>query len=190
MRLVPGSTAPTISTTTIDGKAVSIPAPGARYIHLQFRRFAGCPVCNFHLHIMRKRQSEIEAAGIREIVFFHSSREEMLKYQAQLPFDCVADPGKKIYRQFGVETSLLSILHPAVFWNGLRGILATGKFYKKAENGITGLPADVLVGPDGTVIAAHYGRHADDHWSVDELLELASHASIAPPSGDLEFDRE
>ena len=33
-----------------------------------------------------------------------------------------------------------------------------------------GLPADFLIGPDGTLVAAHYGAHADDQWSVDELL--------------------
>jgi hypothetical protein len=25
---------------------------------------------------------------------------------------------------------------------------------------------------DGTLVAVHYGSHADDHWSVYELLEL------------------
>lgn len=70
----------------------------------------------------------------------------------------------------------------------MRGILATGKFYKKAENGIAGLPADFLVGPDGTVIAAHYGKHADDHWSVDDLLALVSRTARAFTG--LEFGRK
>lgn len=173
MKFHPGSTIPAISVNTIHGKEIAIPNPLARYVHLQFRRFAGCPVCNFHLHSLNKRRAEIEAAGIHEVVFFHSSRDEMLKYQAQLPFDCVADPGKKYYRQFAVETSVFAPLHPAVFWSGLRGILATGKFYKKAENGIQGLPADFLIDPQGNVIASHYGVHAYDNWDADELLRLA-----------------
>ena len=28
----------------------------------------------------------------------------------------------------------------------------------------------IPVAPDGTVVAAKYGEHADDQWSVDELL--------------------
>ena len=36
-----------------------------------------------------------------------------------------------------------------------------------------GLPADFLIAPDGRVLAAHYGSHADDQWSLDELLALA-----------------
>ena len=37
-----------------------------------------------------------------------------------------------------------------------------------------GLPADFLVGRDGRIVAAKYGRRVDDHWSVDELLGLAA----------------
>ena len=98
----------------------------------------------------------------------------MLKYQAQIPFACVADPSKKHYRRFGVETSRRALLHPRVFWSGLRWILATGRFYNKAENGISGLPADFLIDARGYVVASKYGLHADDHWDVDELLRLAS----------------
>jgi peroxiredoxin len=172
MRLQPGAKAPALSLTSIRGDRVAIPDP-ERLVHLQFRRFAGCPVCNFHLHSLGRRLDDIRAAGIREVAVFHSSREEMLKYQAQLPFDCVADPGKALYRQFGVVTSWLAPLHPAVLWAGFRGVLATRKLYKKAEHGILGLPADFLIAPDGEVRAAHYGRHAYDNWDADQLLRLA-----------------
>jgi peroxiredoxin len=162
-----------IAMNTIHGKPVQIPDPKNRYVHLQFRRFAGCPVCNFHLHSLKKRQADIEAAGIHEIAIFHSSRDEMLKYQSQLPFDCIADPGKMFYRLFGVEASFLAPLHPAVLWAGLRGVLATGKLYKKAENGILGLPADFLIDQNGKIVAVNYGLHAYDNWDADELLRLA-----------------
>jgi len=174
MKLAPGDVAPVIAANTIHGKPVDLPDPMSRYVHLQFRRFAGCPVCNFHLLTMSRRQAEIAAAGIRQVVFFHSSREEMLKYQAQLPFDCVADASKKYFKAFGVETSVRALLNPRVFWSGLRWVLATGRFYRRAENGILGLPADFLVDAQGRIVACKYGAHADDHWEVDELLQLAS----------------
>jgi AhpC/TSA family len=182
MKLEPGLTVPALLVHTIHGKLVTVPDVGARYVHLQFRRFAGCPVCNFHLHTLNRRRADIAAAGIHEVVFFHSSRDEMLKYQAQLPFDCVADPDKLIFRQWGVEASWFAPLHPAVLWNGLRGLLVTRRLYKRAENGIFGLPADFLVDAQGRLLAANYGAHADDHWDVDELLQLAAQftASTAP----------
>jgi hypothetical protein len=41
------------------------------------------------------------------------------------------------------------------------------------EGGRLGLPADFLVGRDGRIVACKYGAHADDQWSVDEILALA-----------------
>ena len=174
MKLKPGDTVPVISASTIHGNPARIPNPEVRYVHLQFRRFAGCPVCNFHLHNLSKRHADIEAAGLREVVFFHASRAEMLKYQAELPCDSAVDPSKTLCRQFGVETSLLAPLHPAVLWAGFRGVLATRRFYKRAENGILGLPADFLIDARGEGFAAHYGAHAYDNWDADEVLRLAS----------------
>ncbi|WP_398495276.1 peroxiredoxin-like family protein [Variovorax sp.] len=180
MKLTPGSIAPALVARTILGQSVRIPSDGTPYLHLQFRRFAGCPVCNFHLRTMSLRQPEIAAAGVRQIVFFHSSPEEMLEYQAQLPFDCIADPTKRYYRAYGVETSWRAVLHPGVFWSGLRWVLSTGRFYRKAENGILGLPADFLIDARGRVVACKYGQHADDHWEVDDLLKRVGDA-VAPP---------
>lgn len=44
------------------------------------------------------------------------------------------------------------------------------------------------------VLAAHYGEHAGDHWSVDELLSLARLAQVNGPeptsASALELRRE
>jgi len=44
------------------------------------------------------------------------------------------------------------------------------------STGSLGLPADFLIGSGGRVLAAKYGKYVDDHWSVDELLDLAKNA--------------
>ena len=36
-----------------------------------------------------------------------------------------------------------------------------------------GQPADFLIARTGEVLVAKYGKFADDHWSVDEVLGLA-----------------
>ena len=76
-----------------------------------------------------------------------------------------------------------AVLHPGVFWSGLRWVLSTGRFYRKAENGIQGLPADFLVDARGRVVACKYGQHADDHWEVDDLLKRVGDAVALPASG-------
>ena len=58
--------------TTIEGTAVALPAAD-RLVHLQFRRFAGCPICSLHMHEVASRHNEITKAGVTEVVVFHSS---------------------------------------------------------------------------------------------------------------------
>lgn len=180
-RLKVGDKAPRTNTTAIDGSPVTVPGRNNGLVHVQFRRFAGCPVCNFHLISMARRVDEVHAAGIRQVVFFHSSAQEMRKYQAQLPFSCVADPAKQYYRAWGVETSLGALFHLRVLINGARWVLGQRRFYRKAENGVFGLPADFLVDAQGVIVACKYGQHADDQWDVDNLLQAARGVSEGPP---------
>jgi peroxiredoxin len=171
---------------TIRGEPVQIPQP-EQLVHLQFRRYAGCPICNMHLRSITQRHDEILAAGIREVVVFHSSAETMLEFQGELPFAVIADPDKKLYVEFGVKSSLKAVLNPRAPLAGfharsvvhsVRGAMGIGEQH-------LGLPADFLIAPDGLVLAAKYGKHASDQWSVDELLELArSHnRQLATPAG-------
>ncbi|MEU3273517.1 peroxiredoxin-like family protein [Saccharomonospora sp. NPDC006951] len=154
-------------------------------MHLQFRRFAGCPICNIHLRSIHRRYEEIEAHGIGEVVVFHSPAEELAPYVAELPFPVIADPGKELYREFGVEAAPRALLDPRVWPSIVTGIArASVRALRRKEpvpslkqqGGRLGLPADFLIAPGGEVIAAKYGAHADDQWQVDELLAK----SLAP----------
>ncbi len=161
--------------TTIDGAQVSLPAPD-RMVHLQFRRFAGCPICNLHVREVARRNLEIEKAGVVEVVVFHSAAERLRKYQADLPFAVVADPERELYTEYGVESSLRSLFYADAARAAFRGIRHTTSIIgglAPRENHL-GKPADFLIASDGTVLASRYGAHADDQWSVDELLRLAA----------------
>src|SRR6187551_932527 len=85
---------------TIAGKDVPVPDPSGRFVHLQFRRFSGCPICNTHLRSLVKHRAKLTDHSIREVIFFHSSATELRIYEADIPFDLVADPERKYYRQF------------------------------------------------------------------------------------------
>jgi peroxiredoxin len=159
---------------TIHGEPVQVPEP-ERLVHLQFRRYAGCPICNMHLRSVGQRHAEILAAGIREIVVFHSSAETMLEFQGELPFAAIADPDKKLYAEFGVESSIKAVLNPRAPLAGFRArsVVHSGRGAMGIGEEHLGLPADFLIAPDGLVLAAKYGKYASDQWSVDELLDLA-----------------
>jgi AhpC/TSA family len=180
-RLSPGDTVAPRVLTTIRAEPVPVPDPRC-LVHLQFRRYAGCPICNLHLRSVARRHDDIQAAQIREVAVFHSPAEDMLPHQASLPFAVVADPERLLYDEFGVETSRRAVLHPrawstplrpAVYSVVLRGLRNGGSPGPRSDETVLGLPADLLIDPTGRVVAAKYGTHADDQWSVDELLELA-----------------
>jgi peroxiredoxin len=166
---------------TIGSERIDVPAADG-LTHLQFRRFAGCPICNLHLQSIARRHDEIIAAGIREVAVFHSSAEDMLPHQGQLPFAVIADPDRLLYAEFGVERSPRALLHPRA-WTAplkprtypmiLRAVRAGGSPAPRRGDSALGLPADFLIEPDGRIRAAHYGRLANDQWSVDELLGIA-----------------
>ena len=131
------------------------------------------------------RLDEIKAAGIREVVFFHSSADLLREYQQELPYDVIPDPDRVSYREFGVERSWRAILTPKVLASTAKGALqqrGRGTLGTLTESHL-GMPADFLIAPDGTVIAVKYGEHGADQWSVDELLAAANRGHL-PLAGD------
>ncbi len=168
--------------TSMRGTPVAVPDP-ERVVHLQFRRFAGCPVCDLHLRSFMAGRGELEAAGIREVVVFHSSAEDLLRYESELPFEVVPDPDKRLYAAFGVEAAPRALLDPRVWVPILRGVLrSAARVVRRRQalppinphGGSIGLPADFLIASDGRVLACKYGRHAYDQWSVEEVRALAA----------------
>ena len=170
---------------TVQGSIVSIP-DGEHLVHMQFRRFAACPVCNVHIRAFVRRYDEVVAAGVREVVVFYSDTKTTFKLQAHLPFSAIADPGKELYTKFGASrrSSFLRAydlrLMPST-WSGAFRELIRGDPLPVAignREDKRGLPSEFLISPDGRVLAVKYGKALNDHWSVDEVLELASKESV------------
>ena len=176
----PGDVFPPRELAAVSGERVRIPDPDA-VVHLQLRRFAGCPICHLHLRSFVRRQPELAAAGVREVAVFHSPVEELAPHASGFPFPLVADPDKRLYAELGVEASPRALLDPRAWLPILRAValgtaaMLTGKQRPPAANprgGRLGLPGDFLIARDGRMLACKYGEHADDQWSVDEVLRL------------------
>src|SRR6266566_7099324 len=176
MKFKPGDIVPATTLESVTGESIKFPDPN-RLVHLQLRRFVDCPICNTHIAEMRGRAREIEAAGIKEVIVFHSSPKSIRSYQKDVPFLMVGDPKKAIYKDFGVETSL-GFMSLKALGAGMRG-MAHGHFGFRLSGGPLGLPGDFLITPSGQIKAVKYGTDAYDQWSVDELLALARGAARA-----------
>jgi len=171
MKFKPGDMLPPTVMEAVTGEPINLP-DAKRLVHLQFRRFVDCPICNTHIAEFRRRARETEAAGIKEVIVFHSSPKSIRSHQKDVPFLLVGDPKKAFYKGFGVETSLgfLSLKALAALMRGI----AHGHFgLRFLGGGPLGLPADFLIAPSGRINAVKYGTDAYDQWSVDELLTLA-----------------
>src|SRR5260370_33472398 len=94
-----GDAFPPLELAATSGQLVTVPDPAGDYVHLQLRRFAGCPICNLHLHSIGARHDEIRSRGIREVVVFHSTAAELSKHEAELPFPLIADPERELDRR-------------------------------------------------------------------------------------------
>jgi len=159
---------------TIWGKSVRLTESGS-LVHLQFRHFAGSPACSFHLRDFNARHHEIRAAGVVEVVVFHSSAEDLRPQHGDLPFAVVADPSRWLYRGFAVDSSPWAGFHSGALLAALRGCSFARRTFPGPRRGGRGaLPADFLIDDSGRLLACRHGRHPYDQWSVDELLALAS----------------
>ena len=175
-----GDAFPTLELAASSGQQATVPDPAGEYVHLQLRRFAGCPICNLHLRSIVTRHDAIRSHGIKEVVVFHSTAAELTKHDAELPFPLIADPERKLYRRLGVERRLRSLLRPRALRAAMAGQTAALRHKSTMRRalgpvtptgGLLGLPADFLIAPDGRIAALKYGKHAYDQWTVDELLD-------------------
>ncbi len=178
----PGDVISQHTLTTIESNPVQIP-DARQLVHLQFRRFAGCPFCVVHLRSFARRHDEIIAAGIREVVVFRSTTAALRQHHGTVPFAVIADPQGRLYAEFGIGSRLRALLDPRALLMALPNIirmLPKLPGMPASGNSALGLPADFLIASDGGVLARKYGIHADDQWSVDELLTQARGAGKQP----------
>lgn len=177
MRKTINSNITPLALTSIQDVAINIPATG-QLTHLQFRRFAGCPICNLHIQSFFSRADELDKAGIQEVIVFHSSKENMLNHDAGInskdtPFAMIADPKKALYKQFGLQNSWRALFSLSAFISAIKGMFSHGVGMPENLETELVVPADFLIDEHGKIVALSYGKHADDQWSVDELLQLA-----------------
>ena len=174
-RLEVGQVAPAFSMPSLEHGSIEMPP--RTLTHLQFRRFAGCPICSLHLRSFARRHDELEAAGVCEVAVFHSTAEALRRYHADLPFAIVPDPEKRLYALYGLEKGLAALLHPRAMWAGMKGMFSAPNNPLDAGGGLIGLPGDFLIDSGGKIVHARYGSHADDHLEVDEVLRFARERS-------------
>ena len=168
MKLFKNDPARNFETTDIYGKPVSLSDYKGKKIVLGFFRHVSCPFCNMHVHNLLFVREELEEKGVQVICVFESKAEKMLSssfHQGVSPIPLISDPTKELYYQYDIEFSKTKMLQSRVLDLPTDGA-------KDATKDL--IPADFFINEDFTVHTAHYGKHANDHLSIDDVLAFAN----------------
>lgn len=181
MRLEPGSAAIPFRVTTLDGATISLDSFAKKPLLLMFFRYASCPMCNLRLLDLSRELPRLRAEGLEAVAFFHSSERRVRAAAGarKYPLHVVADPTRAIYRAYGTEVSWLPLLLSTVrlrfYWDWMRAM--RHGFWGGLDLQLGQMPADFLIGPDGRVRHAHYGRDIGDHLPI-EAIEAFVHSMV------------
>lgn len=174
MRLTLGSSAPSFTAESLGGRSVSLEQLRGRPLLLKFYRFATCPVCNLHMHKFIEEYRMVAAAGLTTVVFYHSPPEKLAMSQREAaPFDLVPDPGKVVFKAYGVERGLRGMVSPSVMRDYAKALAAgypAGMFTQ--DGGVTGNPADFIVDANGRIAYAHYGSQYADSLTAPGVVDV------------------
>jgi len=109
--------------------------------------------------------------GLELLAVFESPAERMIKTfrDREIPFPVIADPSRKLYRLYGVTSSLLGHIRGAFRVKAFRDALGRGFRFGRIDGVATQLPAEFLIGADGIIERAYYGRDIGDHLPIHEI---------------------
>jgi len=142
-------------------------------------RYIGCTVCRYDIHVMEARYDEFVKKGA-QVLFVMQSTPEMVKNDLKehaLPFEIICDPDYEIYNTLGISAakSMEELVPPTVMEALMAKAAAAGEagFSHGEYEGIEEqLPATFLIGAEGDVLYAHYGKNIMDKPDVDEMLAM------------------
>jgi peroxiredoxin len=178
MKLQTGTTAPNFVASDIYGKEVKLSDFKGKKIILSFYRNVNCPFCNRRVHQIMGNNVRLKNAGVQLVFLFESSDEKLLSsvlHQGISPWPLIGDPNKKVYSTYGVENSTFKVMKTMLVAN-----LAQAKKDTKDLNlpedkdaSMNLIPADFFIDENFKIVKAHYGKHLDDHVSIEDLKAFA-----------------
>ncbi len=109
--------------------------------------------------------------GLEIVAVFESPVERLRETVGRqaAPFHVVPDPKRFLYKRYGVKLSIFGYVRGAFRFSAFRDALGRGFRFGKVDGAATQLPAEFLIGPDGMIGRAYYGRDIGDHLPIPEI---------------------
>jgi|GEM_PF-213854 peroxiredoxin len=175
MRLLVGQQAPDFAVRDLYGNRVALEDYRGVCLLLSFYRFAVCPVCNIRMWRLAQHVAEYQRRGLYFVACIESTPENAHFYldRHQQPFPMIPDLGGNLYQTYGIGSSPLRILkgmavHPDMYWEANKRHLGGWNIFR-FDGKFGRLPADFLIGPDGRILLAYYGRDHGDFLPLEQL---------------------
>jgi len=117
-KLEAGQKAPTFHARSVRGDVVSLARFGNKPVLLVFLRYAGCPWCNLTIHRLTLEYPLLKKQGCEVVAFIQSDEASIQRniydrHKTTPPFPIIADPERKIYNLYGVQSSKLAFVKSA-----------------------------------------------------------------------------
>ena len=175
MRLKPGQQAPSFDVEDVFGKRHRLEDFRGSKLLLSFYRYAGCPLCNLRIHELSERRDFFAETGLKVLAFFESPRGSVMSRfeERDVPFPIVADPGREVYRSYGVESSWGGFARAMIHPTSIRA-LANGFLPGRMEGDVALLPADFLIAPDARIQQVHYAQNITEHMPLSWVEAFAT----------------
>lgn len=167
------------------GEPLSLDQFKGKKILLSFYRDASCPFCNLRIYELTRHHEEFARNGLAMIAVFHSDLKSVNRHvgRRKRPFPMLADPQKRIYELYGVESSWGDLL--AAFFDVPRIVSAFTKGFFPGLGAFDPLkPADFLIGPDFSIRDIFYAKDASSHIPIERIRQFAH-----PTSGSVDTNQ-
>ena len=169
-----GDTAPDFSLPRVNGTELSLSSLRGKKVLLSFYRYASCPLCNFRIAQLKKRNYDT----LEILAVFQSPADVMRKYVSK-PDDfgpgmtLLCDPEETIYNEYQVGSSFLGFLG-GLIRGGLFCIWCRSTSPGTREGDINRLPADFLIDEQGAVVDCFLATTMDQHIPFDRIEAFIS----------------
>ena len=181
MKLRNGQRALNFTAHDIYGHEIQLSQYRGKKILLGFYRNVNCPFCNRRVHQIMGNNVNLKKQNIQLVFLFESSGETLKKsvfHQGISPWPLIGDLEKTIYKQYGVENSIVKWMK-TMFYADYK---EANKFAKEVglpeekdkDAGNMRIPADFLINEDFVIEKAHYGSHIDDHIDFEDFKRFAN----------------
>jgi thioredoxin-dependent peroxiredoxin len=187
MKLSAGTTAPDFALADIHGTPVRLSAYRGKKVVLGFFRNVNCPFCNMRVHQLMKMKEAFDQHNTQMIIFFESDPKIIQRssfHQQISPIPLLGDPEKIVYKQWGVESSMIKMMK-TLFSAANRQAMKEGQQLdlpeeKDKEASMSLIPADFLIDERGVIQVTHYGAHMNDHLDLQTIKDFVfAPASVA-----------